>query len=381
MEEKTKKKIIPQEELYSYAKLKSKDMQSTRSALYYTGIILLNIFFLALAWVLVGNKDGVVGFNQVVTAVDWKNILFIFLIVALILIIQVFPDYMFYYSKTKKRKFGTLFLANAKMNFYNSVTLFSSGGYYMFANRLVDDGATSQSALDTAYFKKFISKISQIVYSFLAIIVGAILFLSKTNIWLIIGGIIGFSINCIAVVFVLIFDTHRDKVLSCVAGLCKTLYRLKFIKDYEDFYNRLVSKLFVYNSNLKFAKKSTIIHILLNVLIQFLRHFVLFIILQMLNFGDLEVLLEILFKCAIIDLIIGVLPLQNGTAIFELLFVSLFNNVFFSGYLLWGMVLYRFFDYFIYLIIYLFVLPFDSKKRKSDTNTLKNTHTTQTLSK
>ncbi|MGN0961177.1 MAG: hypothetical protein ACI4PF_03130 [Christensenellales bacterium] len=364
MDDKEIKKIMPQEKLFSHFEKKSNDITSKRSGFFYLSIILLNICFLILSWIIISNKDGVVGFQEIIDIFDWKYLLFIFIIILLIVFLQSFPDFISLYNKTKKRKFGLMLIANCKMNFYNSVTMFSCGGYNVFGTTLYSGGATKQSAVDSICLKKFFNRVSQIIYSFIFLVAGTIFYFSKIDIWLLVLGIGCFLINCIILIFILSFDINTEKSLNFIAKLCKLLYNLRLIKDYEGLYKRISNELFVYSNNLKTVKKISILYIVFYFLIQFLRHFILFIIIQSLNIGSYEILFEIIFKCTILDLIIGIFPLQKGTAIFELLFALLFINVFFSGYLLWGLVLYRFFDYFIYTLIFLIALIFDNSKRQ-----------------
>lgn len=357
--EENKKKVQPHEELFDNSLNKVQEISNKKSAFYYVGIIFLNIFFLALFWILIRQKENVAEYSEVIPTINWRYLWFSLAIIVLILLLQIFPDYIAIFSKTKKRKFGVVTLANNRLNFFNLVTSFSSGGYYTHANCLHSGGVSKQASIDVTYMKKLLSRISQLVYTFLFVCIGTILYIKNINIWIFVAGILAFLINCIVVIFILFFGNRKEQSLSFIAKLCKLLYKLKLIKNVDLTYKVMANRLFVYSLNIKKHKKLNILYVVCNFISQFLRHFILFVIVQALNFGSGEIFLEILFKCAILDMIISSFPFPKGTAIFEILFLCLFSSVFFSGYLLWGMIIYRLFDYFIYIIIYLITLAIE----------------------
>jgi len=60
------------------------------------------------------------------------------------------------------------------------------------------------------------------------------------------------------------------------------------------------------------------------------------------------------------EMVLKLWLLPKGLLINELLFIALFRNVFFGGYVLWGMLLFRLFDYFLNIVIYFCIKIFES---------------------
>lgn len=357
------KKFTPQNMLFNGIESSVKEIKSKKNILYYIGIFLLNFCSLALCWFFVNRSNAVVHYSDIISSINWKYLIFIFIIVCLILITKVFNTFFILYKMIKKRRFGLIYFANTNKEFFNMVTIYN-GGNNIFASMLNKGGIDVQVSVDVLYAKKLFARFALIIYSLILIIVGAIMYITTIKPWILILGIICLIVECIPIILIMIFDINRELVLSMLARLSKTLYKLKLIKDYEKFYKKTSSELFVYSGVLKHVSRWSILYIILNIITQFLRHFILFVIIQSLNFSSGELLLEIMFKCVILDLIINISPLQRGTLIYEILFFTLFANTFFSGYLMWGMVAYRFFDYFIYAIPFLFNLVIDRIKIK-----------------
>ena len=130
------------------------------------------------------------------------------------------------------------------------------------------------------------------------------------------------------------------------------MYKCKLIKNYEKLYNNTVAKIVHYGSSIKFDKVYLIVQILCGVITKFLKHLILFFILSAFNFASLEVFIEVMFKCVILDLLFEVIPSPSGVLFYELLFLTLFRNTFVTGYVLYGMVGYRLLTYFVIAIIF-----------------------------
>ena len=93
--------------------------------------------------------------------------------------------------------------------------------------------------------------------------------------------------------------------------------------------------------------------IIANVFRYFLESIVIYFVVVTLNFASASVLGELLLATLILDLILQIWPLKYGTFIYEILFVILFINLFFDGFVFWGLLVYRIFDYFLFALVYL----------------------------
>lgn len=350
------------ENFYSRIKNRVTDMKNKKSVLFYFSIILLNLSIIVVMWGIETYRNGNEPFLNLSNSINWKYLLLICSIFLLVYLLKVFPDYLRLYSKNRQRKFFVLINGNIKNDFYNGVTIYSGGGYPIFAEYLSNKNVENRLAVDVVYGKKFFNKISTIIYSFIVLVLGCCFVFDLSYIWCFLASLIAFSLNCIIVVFVLYFDKCKERYFKLIGSICKFLYKIRIIKDYDKLYTRIVDRLIIYNQSLKANKIVILLQISFGILIKILRHTILFVILVMLNYGSIEAYMTILFGLTIMDLVFEIFPLGHGTGIFELLFLLIFRSVFFRGYVLWAMLFYRFIDYFIYVILFLITKIFDCIK-------------------
>lgn len=364
MEEK-QNTAIPQELIYNSLEEKNKEISSKRSLVSYISIVLINICLLVVFWILISNKYGVASSREVFESLEIWYLALICLIIIGVVLLQTLIDYISLYKRTKRHRFGGLFFANCERIMYGNLTIYSKCRDGKFVERLGKSRVSTRSSVSLVYLKKFFELVSLVIYSVIALVGGTILFLQDTNIIVLCIGLVAFVINCGILCFILYSAGHIEKSVEFVAKLSKLLFKLKLIKDIDKFFRETTNAIYVYSSVIKSLSKISWLGIVSNICVKFLRHFVLFVIFQMFNFGGGMVLAEIVFASTILDLIVSVLPLQRGTMVFEILFATLFFHIFFDGYLPWAMITFRFFDYFVYIFIPLIVKIFDFRGRKS----------------
>lgn len=357
------KKSSPHTDLFAKMLRKCEDMARPRSQILSWTVVILNICFLAIAWIIVAHRGDVAGFDDVIGLINWKYMWLIMSIVLIIVLMRGFVDCFLIYVKCKKRRFLATFFANNKLNFYNSVTFWSNGGYNVYVQRLISGGVPVQATIDTQATKRFVGLVSIIAYSLIALIIGMCTCFDRINLGFFICGLLVLVGVSVGFVFIVCLIINRERALNFTGKLCRLLFKLKLIKNFDMTYKNIANQLFVWEHNSKTHKGMIVLQVIFNMVIQFLRHFILYIILTMINAGGVDILIEVLFKCTIMDLIFAILPMPRGTAIYEILFLGLFMNTFVSGYVLWGMMLYRFFDYFVYVVLYMLSL-LDLKKRQ-----------------
>lgn len=356
-------KNLPQEFLFADMKDKNSEITSKRSTFFYVGIVLINVCMLLLFYGLVSNKYGVVSTSEIFESLDWRYLMFLGLSIVFVIFLQVMRDYVALFKMTKRRRFRGILFANQKYNLYGAVTTWG-GEKSPYVVRLNKANIDKRSSVDMLYSKKFSELVSRVVYSVIVFVLGVIFCMNNANILMVILGVVAFLINGTILCILLYSFRNMDGCIGLIARVSKFLFRLKLVKDYEVFYKKMVSGMCEYRVVMKNLSPLSILSVLANMFTMFIRHFGLFVIFQMLNFGGWQYFVEILFYSTILDLIIGVLPLQKGTLVFELLFSVLFINVFFDGYLQIAMILYRIYDYFAYILISLLILLFDKKKTK-----------------
>lgn len=365
----SKEKEVPEDREFERIKTSCLKMNNPYSRLFYASIILLNILTLVLCVIYLNNVQKVVSLNTVFENV---NSLFVVPFVASILLVvflKFLPMYLKLYQRTKHRKFGNAMSATTTYNFFETITICSNSAIKKSAMNLIDNGVDKHIAIDVTYGSKFFEKLTIVIYSFVLYFLGLILFTNSINVWIWIVAGIAILANLMFVLNVIIFKYNKKLMIDLISRFVKFLYKIKVIKDYEKMYTNITDKLIIYSKEFKQNKLIIFIEVLC-VFIKFLvKCGLLYLIMSSLNFGDEKLLLQLIISCTIFDLVIDIFPLQKGTLIYEILFVYLFGNLYFEGYVVWALILYKFFDYFVCTIIYLISLIFKKKTYNITKNT------------
>lgn len=318
--------------------------------LYYFFVVLVSICSLLLCYYYFKVNSAIA--TDVFGNLDLKYIGLIIAIVVLEILIISFVDYFLLYLKTKKHKFLSVLSNNIKMKFYDCMSLLNSNKYVVCECDIAQSGVDIVNAVEYAGHKKVFKTVSTLIYSFFVILIGTILYYQKVNMVLLIIATIEFAILAGFFITILAFMKNKNKCVGFVAKLCKILYKCHLIKDYETLYLNIVDKLFVYSKTFKQNPLQIFFQILCNMVVLFLKGFIVFVLLMLLNFDLNGVLFEVLYYSIILELVINFLPLPKGTPVFELLFVLLFKNIFFDGYVFYGLLLYRVIDFYLYIVVF-----------------------------
>lgn len=323
---------------------KANEIKSKRNIVYYSMFIVLNILVLVLLWFYLSSKHGNEKISNIIECFNWNYLYLIIAISVISLFLVSILDFIFIYTRNRQRGFWSCLCGNAKKDFFNLVT-FYNGGYSVFAQRLSQGNIDTKVCIDQTYSKKIFSKISLIIYSFVALLIGSILKFKSCNVLFFILGVISFIVIASFVMFILYFDKQKKNYVVLVGGLCKFLYKIKLIKNYEKLYKNILDKLVMYNSALKSKKVMSIIYIVLSIINLFIKQMIIFIILRALNYADISNVVEIIYKATLLELIVAFLPLQKGAITYSIIFVLLFSSTFFEGYVFWAVAIYRIFTY------------------------------------
>ena len=339
---------------------KCKKITNFNSKMYYVSFVFLNILMLILSLIYLNNKDKIESVKKVWEHVNVKSIILIIGIFVCIMLLKTLPNFLKLYSRTKKRKFGLMYRAVAAGEFYSIMTAYSSGEKPMFCKYLSRFGVSEKHSVDMGYSKRIFSRIANLLYCTIMLVLGFVFWMRKDiSIWLCILVCIPLVYNAIIVTTVICFNNNKKATINFIASICKFLYSWNIIKDYEKLYNKIIDNLLIYNKEFRQNKILIFIEISAYILAYFLKGVLLYYALVSLNIANIRILSDVLFRYVILDLIISMWPLQKGSLIFEFLFITLYSKIFFTGYVFWGMIILRVFEYFIYILQYLIVMVYD----------------------
>lgn len=338
-----------------------KKIKNSSSSWYYASLVLLNVISLVICFLYLDYYfSEVQKISVVFDNFDYKCIGIILICFLIIIFLETLPIFLRIYAKSKNKNFALSLGGVIAGEFYGRVTLFKKGKLPLMTNAICKNGLKNDAVIDSVYGHKNFDNISLTLYSFIVIMVGIIFVSCDVNICLLMIAILILFINIIKVILVFMFHSYKKKTLAILAKLIGFAYNIHLIKNYEKVYNRIVDKLMIEVKDFKTNKALIFVDIFSNLLRYFLKFGAMYFILISLNFADAGVLGELIFKCAILQLILDAWPIQNGTFIFEVVFTILFANTFFEGYVWWGMILYRLFDYFLYVLSFIVYKIFDT---------------------
>lgn len=345
---------------------KAHQFEGARNIFYYFMLVLLNLCIMGVITVIVYSVYKVEKLSVVFSGVDWRYLYLMISIVAVILLLRVFSDYMMLYSRSKQRRFGRLVNANIKHEFYSLVTMYSLGRISIFANELTRSGVGKRLAVDIAYAKKFLSKIAWSVYFIIALLIGSIFVFEEKFIVLFMASLIALFVSCIILIFIIVFGKNKESAVAFVGKLGKILYKFRIVKDYEKFYKNAIEKIIVCRVALKSNKFVVAVQIVSSFIICFLRHFLIFGILKVLNIAEGFDLIAVIYNASMMDLIVSLFPLRRGALYYNLLFVTLFAQIFSIDLIVPAMIMVAIFDYLIYVLLFVVVKIVDKIVYKID---------------
>lgn len=343
-------------------------INNSTSKLFYASIICLNILTLFVYIFYLNSKQKIEDINSVLGGFDYNLLILLSIMFVGMLVLKVLPLYLRIYSKVKNRRFGYVLGATIAGEFFGKVTIYGLGENAIVAKSLQNKSVSPGLSIDVKYGANVFKNLSQLIFWLVSIFIGLIFYFDSINVWLVVIGIVSFIIIFSKTMFVFIFKANKKFGIDVVSKYVKFLYKLGLAKNYETTYNKILDKLIVSASGIKQNGWITFVEIFSGLLSEFLKGVMIYFLVVTLNLADGTIIFEILFKFSIMQLVFRLWPLQSGTLIFELLFVALFENIFFSGYVFWGLIIYRFFDLFAYIIVYLiqvvvkFILNKQSKK-------------------
>jgi len=331
------------------------NIKNRKNSFFIFTLLLLGIATLFVAVVVSGSTNELVRFEEVFSGCNWNYIYLIIAIVFVCFLTKSFGDYLLLYSKTRQRKFFSILMTNVETQFYGGVSFYSRGERPIYISNLINNDIDDNMAIDMYYTKSLLNKISRLLYWFVVLVLGVIFCFYTVDLFLIMASFAIFIISCIIVLNLIFSSNNIQKYILFISKLSKNLYKWGFVKDYEKFFKRLVDNFIMYSRVFKNKKYVIIYQLISNIIVMFLSHFVLFVLFQMINFGN-GVFIEMIFKLSIINILTSIWPLPKGLICFEFLFIYLMKGIFFSGYVVWGLILYRLITYYLVIIPHLIIV-------------------------
>ena len=335
-----------------------KDLIGRKNSIYTSLIIIFSIVVIIVAYMWINTHEKSVNIADIFNGANLKYFALMFICVGVILLINAFSKFIGLYGMNKQKKFGAIFNSEIKSIFYNKLTTYTKG-WIVGGNYLVNRGIALDNSIDIELVDRMSEKVAKLLYSFIILASCGVFCFKRLNVVIFILGVVAFLISVSLIVFVILFNKKQSKMLEVIASFSGLLYKCRLVKDYEMYYNLLVGKLYAMSRFFKQKSLISLFQILFHIIINVLKVLIIYLFLLSINISGIDVFAELLLNMLMIDLIVGVLPLPSCLIVCELLFYLLFASMLPSGYIFWALLIYRFFDFYIYIIVYLLTLIAD----------------------
>ncbi len=315
----------------------------------------INIIILVIAIILVFYFTLKDNFLDIIKELSKVNVL-IFIVAILIFILSLWFKslslHLFIKEQNKKYKLKKTFELTLISQFLNGITPFQSGGQPFEIYLLKKDGVRISDSTG-AMIKDFISfQIALILFGVISIIINSYLNIIPYKSKLILVIALGFFINVIVLIFLILTVNAKkfsiklvNKLLNFISKLSKriNINKSKINDGLINFYNCA--------SDLKKNKKYFILAITTNLINLCLLYTVPFIIFKSMNYNDISILVSIVLT-SFVMLIGNFVPIPGATGGIEYGFISFFSRLNISFPVLSGaMLLWRFVTYFFGMFI------------------------------
>lgn len=275
------------------------------------------------------------------------------------------------HSKTKKWRLWFSFKLATIGRYYDHITPLGSGGQPFEIYYLKKNGYSGDIATAIPLAKYMVWQISFVILCTFILIVYSPHY--ATSPIVLVCAWIGLALILALFLFVLFMSITKKWGASLVVGVLKLLHKMHIIKDYKKVLIKVLKFVKQYQYCIKTFAKSplTIIEVFVvsvgslisNALIAYFIY---------ISFESNPVVSwwDIVCKCCICDLAVCFFPLPGGSGATELSFNALLGSLFTEGTLFWGILIWRFLTYYLYIIQGAIVLigDFFSGKKKHKKN-------------
>ena len=277
------------------------------------------------------------------------------------------------YSRTKKWRPWFSFKLATIGRYYDHITPMGSGGQPFEIYYLKKDGYSGDIATAIPLAKYMVWQLSFLFICGFILIAYSHKYVSSALV--LVCAWIGLALILLLFLFVLFMSITKKWGASLVVGILKLLHKMHIIKDYKKVLVKVLRFVKQYQFCMKTFAKSplTIITVLLSSIASLITNaLIAYFIYISFEANPTVGWWEIVCKCFICELAVCFVPLPGGSGATELSFNALLGSLFTEGTLFWGILIWRFLTYYLYILQGAIVLigdMFSKSKRKKRVNT------------
>lgn len=363
--------------------IETKTEKSKKKKIWNTLFFILNIVLIVFIFVQFANEQG--GVQPLSTLFANKPNWFYLIIAVGLYIVCVICNSMKFniliHNKTGKWNPWLSFKLATIGRYYDNVTPLGSGGQPFEIYYLKKNGYSGDTSTAIPLSKYMVWQVSFCLFALFILIFFPSTYTSSTLV--VVCAWIGLAITAGLFLFVLFMSITKKWGASLVVGVLKLLYKMHIVKNYRRALENVLKFVKKYQYSIKAFIRSpwaifgeilvTLGTIIANALIAYFVYA---------SFVEVPIISwwEIICKCIICELAVSFFPMPGGTGASELSFNALMGSLFPTGTLFWGLLIWRFLTYYMYIIQGAGVLIGDaiaSKIRKNRKKRIKNELKTQ----
>lgn len=327
-----------------------------------------NLLVIGIVFVIqLNSREGVSPLSQVFeTGFRVKYILYAFLCFIVANLISGLKLNIYHIKLQKKSRFVLCNKAQLMGKYYTKLTPMGVGGqpfqvYYF--NKYKVKTSNSLTMVSSCYVSNklvygIIALIMMITYRFNDLLMSQ----GDTVNIVIILATISFIILAGFLTFVILLCVNKKLGNKIITTIIKLLTKIKIIKNPGLLYLKVMKPTLIFQRKMKkfFASKlRTLLYLVLSVLEYVIEYSVPFFIYSAFNGLDFNMYMQLLSISFIIELACHVVPVPGGSGMAELSFYAVFASLFAEGCLFWALLLWRFINYYLYLLIGFGIIAYD----------------------
>lgn len=315
---------------------------------------LINIFVVVLVLYIQLKQDGVLSFKQLLGfKINYWFLITAFVLFAVMMFFKSLRVNLLIKQETKRSRPFLSYKVCALGRYYDCITPMATGGQPFQIYYLNKRGLPASSAISVPLAKYFISQMSWIFISIFSVIYCLINgSLDNSKVVLVIS-IICFSLNLILISTMILLSVSKKIGKILVGKILRLLEKMRFIKNYEKQYNKVIKTVEDYQISMRgFVKNKGQFFLLffISLLINLLNYSIPFFIHSALVQFEPSLYFDIVIKTIMIEVAASLIPLPGGTGMSEFSFTAVFSSIFIDGTLFWALLIWRFLSYYIYLL-------------------------------
>ena len=283
---------------------------------------------------------------------------------ALLMATDAFRWWLLIFRATKHSRPFLSYKTMALGKYYDNITPLATGGqpfqiYYM-AKRGIKGSTASSIPFAIYIFNQIVA-----VCVSLSVLIFSKKIAGELDPTVFTAAVVGVVLNTTIMVFIFLLSISKKIGPTLTIWILKLLHKMHIIKDYTALFRKVMrfvseyQKTFRYFMSNIFIATTMLVSSFLNIVVKFL---IRACIVCMFNKGhfDWATYSAVFIWCTLIDSVLSYIPWPGAAGVAEISYVTMFAYFSLtSGTVVWAMLIYRIFQYYIYLIQGLLVLSYD----------------------